>query len=517
MKRGWLKSSLRWGGRALLALLVLFGLFITEENIRGRILLARYKAELRAKGEKLMLAELDLPKPIENADYHVLLISAGELTDLSQAFAFGALESRCRLRFIGPACCMVRRLQPDTDMRLPNTGWYNRSVYYVYTWEELAEKVGLARQPLHAIRTILPKPVLAMSVDYRSAQIGAAQYKAAAAIGTWSTVAALSDLHQNDLDSALEDLLISTELIQSLQDSQSFELQMRRWWTGEAALDMTWEALQTPGWNDTQLARLQTAWEKASVIRDFEPSVEVQRADVLEHWNNAVHKPMRELLGWFQMSVLSWDDVSRFLGGIVWYAAWRQQDQARGVWLWAEGVDAFRAAVSAAKWSVARDIFKKTEREEWNLHWMFYDRWRYQMSIPDLPSATTWGPENLVHDLKRLLEYETRREMTVAAIALKRYELRYNKVAPALAALVPEFLAKVPHDYMDGGNLRYRLKVDSEWVLYSVGENCVDDDGDATSSEPRNVFFSIWDSRDAVWPAAATRKEVEAWETKWKR
>src|SRR5207244_765531 len=118
-------------------------------------------------------------------------------------------------------------------------------------------------------------------------------------------------------------------------------------------------------------------------------------------------------------------------------AGWRQQDQARGVWLWAEGVDAVRTAVSASKWIAARDAFKKAEQDEWNLFWPRFDQWRYQMSIPD-PSGWTWGPGNLFYDVKRLLEYETRREMTVAAIALKRFELRHNKLAPDLAALVPE-------------------------------------------------------------------------------
>ena len=113
------------------------------------------------------------------------------------------------------------------------------------------------------------------------------------------------------------------------------------------------------------------------------------------------------------------------------------------------------------------------------------------------------GPENLGYDVKRLLEYETRREMTVAAIALKRFELRHNKPAPDLTALVPEFLARVPHDYMDGGKLRYRLNTDGTWSLYSVGEDGVDNGGDPRPLEPRRLLFSIWDGRDAVWPQPA--------------
>jgi hypothetical protein len=516
-----LRVVLRWTGRALLVLLAIPAFFVLEENIRGHILLARYKAELRAKGEKLTIEEFNFPKPVESEAAQVLLTSASELTNLSQAFANGALDFGLRLRFIGPGCCIVRQSQADTDMRLRDTAVrvapsratrHLAPAYYVYTWEELAEKVAFAREPLRVIRAILQKPVLAMSVDYHGAEVGAPQYRAAAAIGAWSSVAALSDLHENDLDAALEDLLTSTDLIQSLQDSQSYELQWRRMFTGEVAMGMTWEALQTSGWEDHQLATLQTAWEKASLINRFEPAVEVERAMILERWNGVVHRPMRELLGWSETNMSSWDDVSRLLGGIVWYAAWRQQDQARGVWLWAEGVDAVRAAVTEPKWIVARGVFKRTEQDERKRRWIFYDQWRYQMSIPDMPSGTTWGPDNLSDDVKRLLEYETQREMTVAAIALRRFELRHGRLASELAALVPEFLAEIPRDYMDGSPLRYHLNTDGTVTLYSVGEDGLDNGGDAAPPERRNFGWSIWNGRDAVWPAPATREEVEAQE-----
>jgi hypothetical protein len=516
-----LRKVLRWTLRAILALAVLLILFILEENVRGRIQLARYKAELRAKGEKLTIEEFNFQKPVENEAMRVLLASAGELTNLSQAFANGTFGFGLRLRFIGPGCCIVRQSQADTDMRLsttaervalPSATRHPSSVYYVYTWEELAEKVASAREPLRVIRASLQKPVLATSVDYGGSKIP--QYGAAAAIGAWSSVAALSDLHQNDLDAALQDLLTSTELMQSLENSQSYDLQMGRMHIGEVALSMTWEALQMPGWEDHQLATLQTAWEKASVINKFEPAAQVQRAIVLEHWDGVVHKPMRELLCWSEMNMDSWDDISRMLRGIVWYVAWRQQDQARGLELWVDGVKAVQSAVTEPKWIVARDVFRKTEQDEWKLHWIFYDQWRYQMSITDMASGMTWGPGNLVYNVKELLEYETQREMTVAAIALKRFELRHGTLPPDLLALVPEFLAEIPHDYMDGHPLRYRLNADGTFTLYSVGEDCEDNGGDPARPGHRGLVFSIWDGRDAVWPAAASREEVEAWESR---
>src|SRR5712672_2218226 len=57
MKSQRLKKLMRWSVRIILTLVVLLALFILEENLRGRILLAHYKAELRSKGEKLTLEE----------------------------------------------------------------------------------------------------------------------------------------------------------------------------------------------------------------------------------------------------------------------------------------------------------------------------------------------------------------------------------------------------------------------------------------------------------------------------
>jgi hypothetical protein len=117
-----------------------------------------------------------------------------------------------------------------------------------------------------------------------------------------------------------------------------------------------------------------------------------------------------------------------------------------------------------------------------------------------------------MYDVQRVLEYETWREMAVAALALRRFELRYGKPPPDLTTLIPSFLGHIPHDYMDGGSLRYRLNADGTWTLYSVGEDGVDNGGDSTIASP-GVASRMWWGRDAVWPVAATPEEVEAWES----
>jgi hypothetical protein len=104
----------------------------------------------------------------------------------------------------------------------------------------------------------------------------------------------------------------------------------------------------------------------------------------------------------------------------------------------------------------------------------------------------------------RFLFFETQREMTCAAIAIKRYQLHTGRPPPDLAALMPEYLSELPHDWMDGQPLRYRLNADGTFTLYSVGEDGRDDGGDPSFTDRWTKY--LWYSRDAVWPSPSSGK-----------
>ena len=89
--------------------------------------------------------------------------------------------------------------------------------------------------------------------------------------------------------------------------------------------------------------------------------------------------------------------------------------------------------------------------------------------------------------------------MTLTAIALKRYQLHTGQFPATLPELQPDFLAEVPHDWVDGKPLRYRVNPDGTYTLHSVGRDRRDDGGDPSSIDPPRLA-SIWDGRDAVWP-----------------
>lgn len=122
---------------------------------------------------------------------------------------------------------------------------------------------------------------------------------------------------------------------------------------------------------------------------------------------------------------------------------------------------------------------------------------------------------SLVKSLNKIQTIEANRALVITAIALRRHRIALGKYPPELAALVPEYLPAPPRDPVDAKPLRYRLQPEGRFLLYSVGENGVDDGGDA--SPPTNSAakrFPMMKGRDWVWPQPATSEEINAWDVK---
>ena len=97
----------------------------------------------------------------------------------------------------------------------------------------------------------------------------------------------------------------------------------------------------------------------------------------------------------------------------------------------------------------------------------------------------------------------------VLACALERYRLAHGQLPEKLEALVPELLAQVPHDVIDGQPLRYR-RTGEGFVLYSVGWNEVDDGGQIawTNDKPprQDLERGDWVWFSEAQPSASERK-----------
>jgi hypothetical protein len=110
--------------------------------------------------------------------------------------------------------------------------------------------------------------------------------------------------------------------------------------------------------------------------------------------------------------------------------------------------------------------------------------------------------------IRKSLMAQTQQQLTVAAIAIRRYQLANRSLPATLSALVPRFVASVPHDRMNGGELRYGPMADGTFVLYSVGMNLVDDGGDGSPGPINSTILLLSEGKDLVWPAPASPEEA---------
>jgi len=94
---------------------------------------------------------------------------------------------------------------------------------------------------------------------------------------------------------------------------------------------------------------------------------------------------------------------------------------------------------------------------------------------------------------KRFAYAQSSVNLARTAIALERYRLAHGAYPESLDALAPQFIAKLPHDIINGQPLHYRRTSDGQFVLYSVGWNETDDGGEVGLTKNGNVDTSTGD------------------------
>ena len=101
-------------------------------------------------------------------------------------------------------------------------------------------------------------------------------------------------------------------------------------------------------------------------------------------------------------------------------------------------------------------------------------------------------------------------------MALERYRLSKGGYPESLASLCPAYLSNPPIDFMDGKALRYRLRGNDSFILYSTGLDCIDDGGVMMRIEPQTGAYNASstgpfgrrDGPDVLWPRPASPEDA---------
>jgi hypothetical protein len=499
--------------KILIVIGVVFAVTILIPFIRHyqlRFAVEAYIAQLKAKGEPIELAQV-IPPPVppeqNSAD---TFRNAAALIDADKSLLETNYPYGMKMVALGKA--MIRWQQPDIrDSNATNS------------WQEATTAVAQNAQAIALLQQIIEKPSFDFKIEYEPrvadmvfTNFYLAQSKRAA---QRLEAAALCDLHQGDTASAVKNLRAMLALVSAMRNERLVISELVRIAIAQITLTANWEFLQSTNLTDEQLAKLQQDWTGLNFIRSFENAMALERV-TRQTTAKKFRASSSELENYLNVSPES-DDSSRAATTFdilktkakvfLWRYWWSYPDELRML----EGYEALLESTRLAETnhSLRTAINGQKQKLEVLGIYKIDNKWDalldHDMQMHRLLSASV-ASLNAVSD--HVMRLETAKIVLTTAIALKRYQLKHGNYPSDLNSLVPEFVPAVPLDPVDGQPLRYRRNADGTFLLYSVGENGVDDGGDPSLEKGVTSSNLNWlnpHALDWVWPQPATAAEIQ--------
>jgi len=461
-----------------------------------------YIAELKANGEPMDLAQvMPLRVPADKNSAETLREAAALFKADSSLLTSNVY---CSMRMVAPGKAMVCSQQPDArDYNVTNS------------WDEVVAAVSQNKESFGLLHQVIEKPVLDFQIHYEggAADLGftnmcLSEVKEAA---LRLQVAVLSDLHRGENASAGRDLRAMLAIVKGMREERLVITELVRIAIAQIALRANWEILQNPNVTDGQLARLQDDWASIEFIRAGEKALELDRVVdeiTLQKWRHSDADLWRSFYFYKESGLLpkavALESIQFESQVFRWQFWWSYPDELRTLKGYQATLDAWRFVTTNSSFVLAQRQLTNAVAKlmiPTNSDGLFFDFNHLDMRSMFSPSVLS-----MEKYLYRAIEAETAKASVTGAIALKRYQLKHGEYPATLAALVPEFVSKVPHDPMDGQPLRYRSNQDGTFLLYSIGDDGKDDGGDPT---PTGKFKGWQAGRDWVWPQPASAEEIQ--------
>ena len=446
-----------------------------------RFAVEAYIAQLKAKGEPMDLAQV-IPPPMPPEQNGVPFITNALAKLVYQVVV--ANNPPPAMRPVAPGRAMIGWQQPDI-----------RSPDGTNTWEDLGRELNAAKNELASFQNLTNHPVLDFNLDYQNGfDLQLPNLAGLKRSAQWLSASALYNLHQGNPKDACADVRAMLAVVRGEADERILISQLVRIAIASMAAGPTWEILQDPDVSDDDLAQLQQDWQSLEFIAPIEQSMMFERVWYLQDikqirqssekfdklWGEfyAPDAPLKKNKDMYSSPIRrslflrKWDELR-------WRWFWSYQDELRGLPSFQVGIDATRMAETNNSF-LSAEAFADLARLK-----------PVQNSSDTLRNYFSQSGSALQATLRRTATSETARNMVVTAIALKRYELRHHQFPATLDQLTPDLLPSVPIDCMDGQPLRYRLIADGTFLLYSVGENGVDDGGNPSKKGVTRFKFLL--------------------------
>ena len=392
--------------------------------------------ELRAKGERFSLAEIELQPPSTN-DIALNLMP-------SLAYRLEALQGR------DPG------LMSGDPANPPNISWRHDRFFSwhggVLEWSEAEALVDALTDSLRPLHEALGDPLLGPGADNypyaTSATVVDSAVPERVAEGLHGQV--MVELHRGQRERALKCLLTLLRCPQVRRDSHSAKTQHGRLWCTRIACEAVWQLLQADEWNEGDLRAIQEELAKIDLLSAWPRCYEIERvvhlACLEDHlqtgdhlgylagsgtpplWRQGLYDAHWET---FRYHRLRMDAIGRYQVRI---------DQCRGL----------AAGMAVAQLPEEGPALEFSGADAWLQNWILSRAGLRVVSSacdPIFPTAA----------LGQLVDTESHRRLAIIAVALERHRLRHGSYPSALSVLAPAFLARVTTSPSSGEPFLYRL------------------------------------------------------------
>jgi hypothetical protein len=494
---------------------IVFGVMIfipVIHHYQLRFAVANYVAELKAKGEPMDLAQV-IPNPVppEQNSTPFFLKAAGILTTNSDVLS---TNPPVAMHGVAAGKAMVSWTQPEI-----------RATDATNSWKEIQTALSQNDEALNLLLKITNSAFFDFNLQYAQAfdmklTHLVLEKKAAQRLA----YSAIYDLHSGDAGSATKNIRTIFVLVNGTHEERTAISQLVRIAIAQIGIAATWELLQSPNLTDEDLAGLQSDLFQMEFIRAEINVLPVEREgdmatlikwrgsnaefekyfDVMQQVHEAMGNPVEEDSFWNKAQF----KAKEFL----WRYWWSYPDELRCHKGYEVLMNALRSVDANGSFQSALAV-QENALDKLGIS-------RLNSSLDSLFSGETDFRSMLSESImalagvtRKVMQVDVAKETALAAIALKRYQLKYGHYPPDLNSLVPEFISAVPLDSVDGQPLRYRRNSDGSFLLYSVGENGKDDGGDPSLEKGITSSNYSWQNihaLDWVWPQPATRAEIQA-------
>ncbi len=484
----------------MLVILVLLALL--AERWRGQWALNRWKQRMAARGEVFEASRIWPPPSPRGREFSNALFRAVSQIPSGLSRYSGQLAG---IVVQQPGLSRRGSQEPNPPLAYPREG--------ANSWDDLGFQLRQAQPALQSLRRLVIHPPGDLGYDILPRL---EQFNLPNMVGVRCAVQALQaatvfDLHGGNLAGAKDNLVALAGFTKLYAGDPTLVSYMVRMAVLGLSVDVAWDALQANGWTDAQLAEVQQAFRTEDLLAQMPRTFEAARAERLFELNwfashsyvswVARYEPVYQMFGEKPPAadgILTHRCFREWATHPLWKFAWADQETLEYLVNAQRELDAVREAVKTGS---GHELTQRLH----SLHETYCRppvAWRFYLR---LPLAREMGkPPYPYPDFSRAcstaIKNVTLGQMMVTAVAIKRYELQHGQAPAKLEALAPQFAGKVPRDLIDGQSLRYYLRSDGSWCLYSLAENAQDDQGNPVPAVDEGSRDSIWNGRDWVWP-----------------